>query len=273
LTTSAITEKFGGLKMPSDAQYTTVDNIDTQIITTDVEPPTNHKDTQYGISTMTLSDPILAGTTTNDDANTSLSLLPAIQKSNVIKPRDLYDIAVDIRTHTERVAKSFWAIGHLLNEAKQQLTIHGKWLGWLRSNTTFSPRDAQRYMRLAQGYSNTTLLSQLDFSKAYALLAIPETDRDDFIIQTHLSKGVVKNFSDLTTRELESVVNAYLGVAKTNVKPCVGDKEIKRVQKLIGLAMSEVADKTTNPVIRTSIASSLRKTCEDTLQLLKQHGL
>lgn len=40
--------------------------------------------------------------------------------------------------------------GKLLLEAKAAVP-HGDWLSWMRTNLTVTPRQAQRYMRIAQG--------------------------------------------------------------------------------------------------------------------------
>lgn len=42
--------------------------------------------------------------------------------------------------------------GTLLLEAKSRLS-HGDWLSWLKTNCKFSPRTAQRYMQLAEHWT------------------------------------------------------------------------------------------------------------------------
>ena len=54
-------------------------------------------------------------------------------------------------------------IGRCLIEAKDMLS-HGEWRSWLEEQVEFSERSAQRFMRLARGWSNPTTLSDLGAS-------------------------------------------------------------------------------------------------------------
>lgn len=81
-------------------------------------------------------------------------------------------------------------IGQRLTQAKEMLQ-HGEWLPWLERETEFSDRSAQRYMKLFEEYgskqqglfgpeTNATTLSDLPISKAFALLSVPESERESF---------------------------------------------------------------------------------------------
>ena len=81
-------------------------------------------------------------------------------------------------------------IGRRLVEAKEMLE-HGEWLPWLERETEFSDRSAARYMKLFEEYgssqmglfgpeTNSPTLSNLQISKALALLSVPESDRIEF---------------------------------------------------------------------------------------------
>lgn len=81
-------------------------------------------------------------------------------------------------------------IGRRLVEVKGMLD-HGEWLPWLERETEFTDRSAQRYMKLFDEYgsyqlglfgpeTNTTTLSNLPISKAFALLSLPESERETF---------------------------------------------------------------------------------------------
>ena len=81
-------------------------------------------------------------------------------------------------------------VGRRLTEAKEMLD-HGEWLPWLKRETSFTDRSAQRYMQLFDEYgaaqmglfgpeTNATTLSDLPISKALALLSIPESEREEF---------------------------------------------------------------------------------------------
>ena len=96
-------------------------------------------------------------------------------------------------------------IGQRLLEAKAILP-HGEWLPWLTERVEFSERQAQRFMKLAQEWSNPTALSDLGATKALALLALPPEERQKFLSENHIVDGEEKSVIDMTSRELEKAV-------------------------------------------------------------------
>ncbi len=97
------------------------------------------------------------------------------------------------------------AIGRGLIEAKGLLS-HGEWLPWLSEKVEFSERSAQNFMRLAREWSNPQTLADLGASKALALLALPESEREDFISETHTVDGEEKTVIDMSARQLETAI-------------------------------------------------------------------
>ena len=91
-------------------------------------------------------------------------------------------------------------IGRRLIEAKAQLG-HGEWLDWLREKVDFSERSAQDFMRIAKGYSNPQTIADLGASKALALLALPVSERDDFMAEKHAVNGEEKTAQEMTVKE------------------------------------------------------------------------
>jgi hypothetical protein len=71
--------------------------------------------------------------------------------------------------------------GELLAEAKEHCG-HGKWLPWLEANVEFTPRTAQRYMRLAERWpeleANATAPSHLTIEDGLKLLADPDDESE-----------------------------------------------------------------------------------------------
>jgi hypothetical protein len=70
--------------------------------------------------------------------------------------------------------------GELLIEAKKAVP-HGEWLPWIRANLSFCPRQAQKYMRLAEHADhlrNTNPGSHLTINQALAMLADGRSYRD-----------------------------------------------------------------------------------------------
>ena len=99
-------------------------------------------------------------------------------------------------------------IGKRLTQAKELLE-HGEWLPWLERETEFSDRSAQRYMKLFEEYgasqlglfgpeTNTPTLSDLPISKAFALLSVPESEREAF--------AETVDAEHLSVRELEQAI-------------------------------------------------------------------
>ena len=121
--------------------------------------------------------------------------------------RTIEVITEDIIRHKSQAGDAILSIGACLNEAKAILT-HGEWLPWLTEQVEFSERTAQRFMRLANEWTNPTALSDLGASKALSLLAIPAADRDQFIETPHEVNGEEKLVIDMTSRELEQAIKA-----------------------------------------------------------------
>lgn len=97
----------------------------------------------------------------------------------------LEQIEYRIHDHRERFTGSLLEIGRLLNECKDaKLVGHGHWQDWVSLHTGFSLRGAQRVMRAAREIPKASALSLMDFSKAYALLALPAEEREDFARET-----------------------------------------------------------------------------------------
>lgn len=119
--------------------------------------------------------------------------------------RTIEVITGDILRYKNQAGDAILSIGACLNEAKAILT-HGEWLPWLTEQVEFSERTAQRFMRLANEWTNPTALSDLGASKALSLLALPAEDRAAFIEAPHEVNGKEKLVIDMTSRELEQAI-------------------------------------------------------------------
>lgn len=103
-------------------------------------------------------------------------------------------------------------IGKVLIQARDTYKGHGDWIKWLKENAPFSVRHAQRLIRVAEMFDNTTLVSQLGLtsSKAYILTRVGKNDIDHFLNTFFLVGGEQKTVQLMTRRELESVVTRFL---------------------------------------------------------------
>ncbi len=119
--------------------------------------------------------------------------------------RDIETITGEIIQLKQDAGNAILGIGQRLNEAKTLLS-DGEWLTWLAEKVEFSPRTAQRFMRLAREWSDATALSHLGATKALTLLALPSEERETFISESHTVNGEEKTVIDMTSRELEKAI-------------------------------------------------------------------
>lgn len=97
-------------------------------------------------------------------------------------------------------------IGKKLTEAKAILQ-HGEWAEWLENEVNFSQRTATNYMKIYEEYGsdqmsifggNSQAIANLGYTKALQLLAIPASEREDFVEEN--------NVDELSTRQLDDLI-------------------------------------------------------------------
>jgi len=120
--------------------------------------------------------------------------------------------SIDTQTR-EIVLRSAIEIGKRLNEAKE-LVPHGEWRAWLESNVHYSQSTANNFMRIAEEYgSNYQAIENLSYTKALALLGVPEEEREQFA-QEH-------DVENMSARELQQAIKEKKRL----------EKELKKVQQ------------------------------------------
>lgn len=132
-----------------------------------------------------------------------------IYEATDIEVRTQDTIATEIKTIVVQTQKmmldSAVEIGRRLTEAKE-LVGHGEWGDWLKEKVDFSKSTANNCMRIFEEYgdkqitlfgavSNRQTFGNLSYSKALALLAVPEDEREEFVKDNEIE--------DMSTRELE----------------------------------------------------------------------
>lgn len=70
----------------------------------------------------------------------------------------------------------------------------------------FSNVTATRFIRVANEFSNLSSLKDLPPTKIFALLDIPQSEREEFISEPHEINGQSKTVDEMTTRELQKVI-------------------------------------------------------------------
>ena len=123
-------------------------------------------------------------------------------------------ITTEILQHKRQVFHSFIQIGLLLDEARGRLKKEGQWLYWLKNSVDISPRVAQRYIQVAQAFPDATAMSHLGMTKALALLALPEAQRENFINELHEVNGKQKTVSNMSVRELHRAIHEKMELDK-----------------------------------------------------------
>lgn len=111
--------------------------------------------------------------------------------------RDIETITDEILDLKKTAGEALLEIGARLIEAKSLLS-HGEWLTWLSEKVEFSERSANRFMKLAREWTNPTTLADLGASRALALLALPEPERNEFMEEVPVE--------DMSVRELEKAI-------------------------------------------------------------------
>ena len=122
-----------------------------------------------------------------------------------VEGRTIETITDEILELKQTAGEAILEIGNRLIEAQAMLS-HGEWLTWLTERVEFSPRTAQRFMRLSREWSNATALSHVGATKALALLALPADEREQFMAETHQVDGQEKNVIDMSARQLEQAI-------------------------------------------------------------------
>jgi len=116
---------------------------------------------------------------------------------NEVEVQKITKLTSEILIYKQQTAQNIIEIGKRLIEAKEMLP-HGEWLPWLQEKVEFTERTAQRFMKAANEFSNTTSMSYLGTTKVFALLDLPEDQRQDFIESNPVE--------DMTTRELKAAI-------------------------------------------------------------------
>lgn len=115
-------------------------------------------------------------------------------------PARLAVIEYRIHEHMTNAAGHLLGVGQCLNEAKASgLVPHGEWEEWVRRNTGFTVRQAQRMMNAARQVPEGSILSQLPFSKIQACLQLPSAEDREAMAKRAQEE-------DLSLRELQAAV-------------------------------------------------------------------
>ena len=142
--------------------------------------------------------------------------VPTVQDTLSSK-RPLNVIEDEILLHSGKTVEDFIMAGKGLNEAKE-IVEPGQWLKWLSTKVYIAPREAQRFMQVAEAYKNyISTAKKLGITKALALLKIPDDERENFINSPHeVADGQLKTVFDMKVRELDQAIRKEMGLKNKN---------------------------------------------------------
>lgn len=131
--------------------------------------------------------------------------------------RSLIEIEAEIMAQKRTIGRSIVVIGQALREAKGQLA-HGAWGDWLRDRVNFSQGTAENYMRIAEQVHGESTLLDLPYTKILALLAVPETEREQFAQDNRVEDKSVSEIKQLIRErdEARDQIKALMHSAELN---------------------------------------------------------
>lgn len=150
--------------------------------------------------------------------------------------RTIEEITADILRAQQVGGEALLTIGKGLIDAKEKLN-HGEWLDWLTERVNYSPRMAQKLMKLAREWTNANALTHLGAAKAFALLVLPEDERENFLAEPHQVDGEEKTVIDMTSRELEKAVRERAEALEAKAK---AETDLKAMEDAVAKTMTSL---------------------------------
>jgi len=88
-------------------------------------------------------------------------------------PTDLDQLTVEIKFYVKAWGQNTIEIGKRLIAAKK-LVEHGDWSKWLDENFNLSHNAANKFMKIAERFGKTKLISDLNSTQMIAILSLPK---------------------------------------------------------------------------------------------------
>lgn len=203
-----------------------------------------------------------------------------VQDAEIVMERTPEIIAAEIcqiKDQTRKlVLNNSIEIGKRLCEAKEMVP-HGEWGAWLERNVDYKQSTANKLMKIYEQYgaaqgelwgasAKSETFTNLTYSKALALLAVPEEEREEFV-----EKNNVENMS---TRELQEAIKARNEAEeKLQKEKAAADERVRAAQRQAESVMEEL-DKLKDEVKNSKDKKELEKLktqLKDAKDKLKAH--
>ncbi len=121
---------------------------------------------------------------------------PATQPDSTIAMMPIEQIEMEIKARAGMITENIIIIGKMLMDVKGRLE-HGKFLNWLREKVNFSQSTANNFMRIAREIPKTPGLVNLPYTKALALLDVPESEREQFAQENSIDEKSTRQIQQL----------------------------------------------------------------------------
>ncbi|MBU3098360.1 MULTISPECIES: DUF3102 domain-containing protein [Clostridium] len=106
-------------------------------------------------------------------------------------------LTTEILILKQQTAQNIIEIGKRLVSVKESLP-HGEWGKYLEEKVDVSQWTANKFMKVAKENSNCGTFNNLNQSKVFALLSLPQEDRETFVKENPVN--------EMTTRELQKAI-------------------------------------------------------------------
>lgn len=145
-----------------------------------------------------------------------------------IPQRDISTVTAEIKDICAQAQRMMLVyaieIGRRLAEAKDMLP-HGAWGEWLKNEVHFSQSTANKHMKIYEAYGskqislfgaelNSETFTNLNYSQALKLLAVPDEEREDFVKDNDIENKSVREIDRLIKERDAAIERAQTAEAK-----------------------------------------------------------
>lgn len=188
--------------------------------------------------------------------------------------RDINVIKTEINTLYQTALRSELSyaiqLGRKLTEAKQ-LVDHGEWGNWIKDNLPFSQDKATMMMKIYDAYGanqeslfgdvNSETFRNLGISQAFALLSVPENEREEFVKEHDVESMSVRELKK-AIEERDAAVSAQKKLEEDNKMLRDSNRDLNMKAQQVTNLQTEAA----KAVDKAKKAESAREDAEKKLQ-------
>lgn len=186
-----------------------------------------------------------------------------------VKERSLETITAEIVAITQQtqmmILHSAIEVGRRLCEAKEQVH-HGEWGKYLAEQVNFSVSTANNFMRIFKEYgdeqidlfgaSKSQTFGNLTYSKAVALFAVPEDEREQFVRENDVESVSVSELKRLIAERDEELTDERR-------KNALAQSDIEALSRELSSALLELKESTVNEEELENIRQSIQQEAEE----------